>query len=378
MMDKGHVAIFLATSGHSGVERVMGNLVKGMATLGLRVDLLRIRGHGPFVSGLPQNVNLIELPTSHVNSSLPLLVRYLKDQRPDALLTDKDRVNRVAILANLLSGARVRHAVRIGTTVSPNLRRRSFTSRKSQLLSIRMLYPLANRVLVPSYGAKQDLEAIAPRLRGKVQVVASPIVDDKLYEMAALEPDHPWLNPKRVPTIVGVGELCERKDFATLVRAFALVRDKLDSRLIILGKGRKAGQLKMLAKELNVDGDVDLPGFVKNPISYMARADCFCLTSRCEGMPVVLIEALALGTPVCSTDCPSGPREVLKGGKVGRLVDIGDHRALSRALMDVIKDPPPRCELKRAVEKYSVKRGTEEYVRQLLPTKGRGAIQASI
>ena len=367
MAHKGHVALFLATSGHSGVERVMGNLMRGMLDQGLQVDLLRIKNHGPTKDRLPQNINILEFPTAHVNSALPHLVGYLKRHRPDALLTDKDRVNRVAILANLLSSARIRHVVRIGTTVTPNLRRRSFMARHSQLLSIKLLYPLADAVLVPSHGAGRDLESIAPKLKGRVHVVASPVVDPALHEMAANSPGHPWLTPKTAPVILGAGELCGRKDFATLIRAFCLVRQRLDARLIILGKGKDAPRLKLMVKELGLDHLVDFPGFVKNPLSYMARADCFCLTSRCEGMPVVLIEALALGIPVCATDCPSGPRDVLQDGKAGRLVRVGDFRALSEAIIDVIKNPPPGHALKQAVGKYSISKGTMDYLKWLLP-----------
>ena len=363
------IAIFLATSGHSGVERVMGNLIKGVGEHEVQVDLIRIEGHGPYLKELPENVRMIQLTTRHVNASLPHLIRYLREVRPDALLTDKDRVNRTAIFARILAGAKTtRLVLRIGTTVSENLKRRPFWARYSQFLSIRRLYPLAHAVLVPSEGAKKDLITIAPRLRGKVFKVSSPIVDESIYESAREPVDHPWLTENmRQPVILGVGELGERKDFPTLIRAFHLVRQHVDARLIILGKGRKREELLALIRRLGIGSFVDLPGFKKNPLSYMKRAQCVCLTSRCEGMPVTLIEALALGTPVCATNCPSGPEEILKGGQIGRLVKVGDYKALSEAIIETLHTPPSPDILKAAVADFTLENGTKDYIRHLLP-----------
>ncbi len=363
------IAIFLATSGHSGVERVMGNLIKGLGGFGIHMDLIRIEGHGPYLEETPPNVRVIQLRVRHVNASIPHLIRYLRDVRPDALLTDKDRVNRAAIFARLLARANTtRLVLRIGTTVSENLKRRPFWARHSQLTSIRRLYPLAQAILVPSEGAREDLLTIAPSLQGKVFKVASPIVDESIYKRAKEQVDHPWLMEQRdQPLVLGVGELCERKDFPTLIRAFHLVRKRVDARLIILGKGKKREELMALTRRLGIGPYVDLPGFVKNPLAYMKKAHCLCLTSRCEGMPVVLIEALALGRPVCATDCPSGPREILKGGKVGRLVKVGDYKALSEAIIETLKAPPSSATLRTAIKDFTIKNGTKDYLSHLLP-----------
>ncbi len=365
-MGSERIAVFLATSGHSGVDRVMGNLLPEMARQGVRVDLLKIRGHGPRLNDTPPGLRSIDLGVSHVNSALPRLAAYLLRKRPRAILTDKDRVNRISILAGLMTGMKSRVVVRMGTTVSENLRRRSPLSRHAQLLSIRLLYPRAHRVLVPSEGARDDLIAIAPSLAGSVRVVSSPIIDRGFRSRASAPLEHPWFQSQDVPVILGVGELCERKDFATLMKGFALASAEREMRLVILGEGKKRKMLLELAEGLGIQERVDMPGFAPNPLPYMAAASCFCMTSRCEGLPVALVEALACGTPAVATDCPSGPREVLAGTGAGILVPVGDPAAVADALLRLLSSPPPAEQVKAAASRFTVENGTREYLRELL------------
>jgi glycosyltransferase involved in cell wall biosynthesis len=359
------IAFFLATSGHSGVDRVMKNLITEIAGRGIHIDLLRISRHGPHFKSVPENVRLVELGTSHVNTSFLPLVRYLRHVRPSALLSDKDRVNRVALWARRIAGVDTRVAVRMGTTVSENLAKRGWLDRKLQYFSIRRFYPWADAVLVPSQGAAEDLVRIGGLNPARVRVVPSPIVNDRLYRMAEEDPGHPWLVDASVPIVLGVGELCERKDFATLLKAFALLRKKRPARLIILGEGRKRESLLELAAQLGVAGDFDLPGFQANPYAFMARASLFALTSRCEGAPVVLMEALACGTPVVSTDCRSGPREILQGGRLGPLVPVGDFSALAREMEERLDVAEPRELLREGAEPYRVSNSANRYLEAL-------------
>lgn len=359
------LAIFLATSGHSGVDRVMRNLVPAFAAHGLRIDLLRVRGHGPHWEDLPENVRLIDLGSRHVYGSLPALLGYLRRQRPRVLLSDKDRVNRTALLARMLAGVDTRVAVRIGTTVSKNLERRTWWARIREFASIRLFYRHAQHILSPSRGAAEDLARIAGLPVGRIAVVRSPVVNERLTRLAAEPAGHPWLEAGAPPVILGVGELCGRKDFSTLVRAFARLRRQRACRLIVAGEGRHRQRLLGLAQELGVSEDVDLPGFVVNPYAYMSRARVFALTSTCEGMPVVLIEAMALGTPVAATDCPSGPREILDGGRYGPLVAVGDAETLAARLGELLDHPTSPDLLRAAVQDYTVERSVESYLHAL-------------
>ena len=199
-----------------------------------------------------------------------------------------------------------------------------------------------------------------------VRVVSSPIIDRGFWSRASAPIEHPWFQRRDVPVILGVGELCERKDFATLIKGFALASAEREMRLVILGEGKKRKMLLELAEGLGIQERVDMPGFATNPLPYMAGADCFCLTSRCEGLPVALVEALACGTPAVATDCPSGPREVLAGTGAGILVPVGDPAAVAHAMLRLLSSPPPAEQVKAAVGRFTVENGAREYLKELL------------
>jgi glycosyltransferase involved in cell wall biosynthesis len=343
----------------------MSNLISEIAGRGVSIDLLRIAGHGPHLREVPSGVRLVDLGTAHVASSFLPLVRYLRREQPDALLSDKDRLNRYALWARRVAGVSTRIAVRMGTTVSENLSKRGWLDRWIQYTSIRRFYPWADAVLVPSRGAADDLIAIGGLDPDKVKVVPSPIVNDRLFLMADEPCPHPWLVAREMPVVLGVGELCERKDFATLLRAFALVSKSRPARLIILGEGRKRAELESLASELGLGGTVEFAGFQANPYTFMARADLFVLSSRCEGAPVVLMEALACGVPVVSTDCPSGPREILQGGKLGRLVPVGNVESLATAMLATLQSPPDRQFLRMGAQPFRSSISADSYLAAL-------------
>jgi glycosyltransferase involved in cell wall biosynthesis len=172
------------------------------------------------------------------------------------------------------------------------------------------------------------------------------------------------------PVILGVGRLTVQKDFPTLIRAFARVRQKRNARLLILGEGELRSELNALVAELGLQADVALPGFVENPFVFMRHASLFVLSSAWEGFGNVLVEAMACGMPVVSTDCPSGPAEILQNGKWGRLVPVGDVQALSEALLATLEESTHPDVAARAAE-CSVDRAVEGYLRVRLPSGGR-------
>ncbi len=356
------IAIFLATSGHSGVDRVMANLIAEFSARDVKIDLLRIKNHGPYIVPSSKNVRIVRLGTSHVNTSLPPLVRYLKRERPQALLTDKDRVNRLALWARRLAGVPTRVVVRIGTTVSKNLERRSPWARWSQYHSMRWFYPWADAIVVPSRGAALDLANIAGIPLDRIRVVPNPIVTPKLFKLAEQTVTYDGLMPSNEPVILGVGELCARKDFTTLIKAFSKVRQSRPCRLLILGEGRQRSRLEALITQLGLEDDVVMPGFVKNPYAYMAKANLMVLSSNCEGFGNVLAEALAIALPVVSTDCPSGPREILQDGRFGTLVPVGDANALARAILTTLDNPMDAELLKSAAKPFSVAASASQYL----------------
>jgi glycosyltransferase involved in cell wall biosynthesis len=340
----------------------MANLLGVIGERGIGVDLLRIRGHGPYLDPLPANARVVELGRSHVNTSLWPLARYLRRERPAAMLTDKDRVNRTAIMANLLAGRRTRLIVRTGTTVSRDLPKKRWLERQVQRASMRWLYRLADGVVLPSQNARQDLLSVSGLPEGFVHAVPSPVITQAMRDQAAEPVPHPWFGPGRPPVILGVGELSGRKDFATLIRAFSRLRAHCEARLVILGEGNQRQTLQALARDLGVAEEVDLPGFVENPYPFMAGAGVFALASLYEGAPVVLMEALGLGTPVVATDCPSGPREIMREGSLGPLVPVGDDAAMAEGLLSMLREPPSRAALRNGVAPFEAEASADAYL----------------
>jgi len=338
----GRVAIFTADMGGGGAERAMLKLAGGVARRGYPVDLVLSRAGGDYLPEVPETVRVVDLDAGRVLTSLPGLVRYLRRERPSVMLTSLNHVNIVGLWARRLSGVRTRLVVNEQNTLSqdaPNSARR-----RHRLLPrfVRRFYPWADGIVAVSKGAADDLARTARLPAGSVRVVHNPIVTPELREMAAAPLDHPWFGPGEPPVALAVGRLAPQKDFGTLLRAFARVLERRPARLLILGEGPERPSLEALVPELGLEGSVDLAGRVLNPYPYMRRAGVFVLSSRWEGLPSVLIEALYCGVPIVATDCPSGPVEILEGGEHGRLVPVGDPEALAEGIAAALDGHVPR------------------------------------
>jgi glycosyltransferase involved in cell wall biosynthesis len=362
MTDPARITCFFSTSGHSGVDRLAQNLIPALARRGYRVDLLKVRRHGPELREVPEGVEVRDLGSRHTYACLPAIVRYLRRERPAVMLSDKDRVNRVALAARVLARVPTRLVLRSGTTVSVDLASRGPLERWVQRRSMGWLYRFADTVVVNSRAAADDLSAYTGLPRHRIRVVPNPAVPEARFAETLPRPAHPWFAPGEPPVILGVGELGARKDFGTLIRAFAIVRRRRACRLLILGRGRARDELQRLASSLGVAADVELPGFRADPQNYMAHAAIFAFTSLWEGNPVVLPEALAVGTPVVATDCPSGPREVLDGGRYGPLVPVGDPIAFAAAIVRTLDNPLPAETLREAARPFAVEASTDAYL----------------
>jgi glycosyltransferase involved in cell wall biosynthesis len=253
--------------------------------------------------------------------------------------------------------------IRIGNTLSESLAGRGFLRSVLRYWPIRRWYPHADAIIAVSCGVAEDVVVTSGVDPDRVHVVRNPVVGPDLDRLAEAAPDHEWLHPRNGPVLLGVGRLTRQKDFPTLLRALARVRERTAVRLVVLGEGEDRERLQQLAGELGVAGAVDFHGFVDNPYGWMRRADLFVLSSAWEGSPNALTEALYLGTPVVSTDCRSGPREVLADGRYGPLVPVGDDTALARAIEATLADPLPASTLREAVREYTRERSTLHYLK---------------
>lgn len=357
------IAIFLSTSGHSGVDRSMALLLPSLLARGYQVDLIKVQRHGPYIDISHKCFRLIELPTRHTMTALPYLTQYLKAHAPDVLLVDKDRANRVALMAKLIARSSVRVVVSSGTIMSINLKNRSLFEVFMHKLSMNHLYKLAHAIIVPCRYAADDLAEITSISRDRISVVPLPIVGPMTTKASDDSTvDHPWLNDS-VPVIISVGELCDRKDQLTQLRAFKEVVSKRPCRMLIVGKGKNRQALESTINALSLGGVVELVGYCKNPYPLMKKARLFIHTAKFEGFGMVLVESLYLGTEVVSTDCPGGPREILAEGRHGGLVPVGDAEKLAEEILQQLDAEPRALDvLRKTVDNYTVSASTDHYL----------------
>ncbi|MDR7921524.1 glycosyltransferase [Thermosynechococcus sp. HY213] len=337
---RSRIAIFLPSLAGGGAERVMVTLANGFAARGYAVDLVLASAVGPYLKDVAPAVRVVDLRAGRVIKALWPLVRYLRCERPLAMLSAMNHANVVAILARRLAAASTRLVVSERTTISVEVARARGLAARAVYALVPRLYPKADGIVAVSRDAARDLERFAKLPAGSVRAIYNPFDLERIERLAHEPVPHPWLQPGQVPVVLAIGRLTEEKNFTALLQAFAQLRARRDARLLILGEGELREELEQLSHALGLGSDVlQMPGFVANPFAYLSRAALFVLSSRWEGLPGVLIEAMACGTPVVSTDCPSGPREILEDGRWGRLVPVGDVEALTRAMEETLTMP---------------------------------------
>ena len=403
-----HLAFLIPTGAGSGAQRVMVTLAQEIAARGRRVDLVVGSAKGPFVEGLGGDVRLVPLEkssliggrlaawradpaglgalarpfllplsTSDMVYRLQALTRYFRENRPDVMMSAKVHTNLVALLARRASGQRTPLVVSergdYGDKVASSRRWRW-----------RHITPLIRRLYADADAIISVSEDLARRLPGytgldpaRIQVLHNPVVSSSLHREAEEPVDHPWFTPGKPPVLMAAGRLEPRKGFQDLISAFAKfsIDQSFDKqqRLVIFGEGKLRSALERQIESLGLSEVVDLPGWRPNLFAYMARAALFVLPSHYEGLPGVLIQALACGCPVVATDCPTGPREILSDGRYGPLTPVGDVDALAHAICETLAAPLSKTLLQARGEDFSVDRAVERYLLLFDGLMDRGA-----
>lgn len=358
------IAFIMAELGTGGIARVRVNLTRELVERGIDVDLVMGRARGPFLAQLDARVRVHVLGSSHALLGLPRLAAYLWRRSPDVVVCEKLRVNLAAHRACALVRQSAPIFAEIHGVLSHKLEGENLRDRKkhSKYRDIAKAYPRNAGFLPVSTGIADDLVAGFGVPREKVHVVHNPVVTDRMMAMALETVDHPWLVDKELPVVVGVGRLEQQKDFATLIQAFARLQGQTPCRLLILGEGSERAQLQAMIDAQGLTSCVDLHGFVGNPYAYVARSDVFVLSSKWEGFGNVIVEAMAMGVPVVSTDCPAGPHEILDGGRHGCLVPIGDVEAMAEAIDATLRSEPDRSALIAEAMKYTPSACANDYL----------------
>lgn len=356
-MTRPRLAIITPSFAIGGVERVMISLANAMAEDGVAVDLVPILERGPLRQSVSDAVRIHDLRASRAIAAVPGLVRYLRESRPDAVLSGLDYINVVTLWANRLAGSPSRVCVSVHNFMS--LAIANAEELRTRLLmrpAMRASYGMASAIIALNDAMAADLAGILGQPQDRITVLPNLVVTEEHVRLGQAPAPHPWANAPERPLVLGIGRLARQKSFALLIRAFAPLADETGARLLILGEGEERGRLEAEIAAGGLGEVVALNGATENPHAYLARAALMVLSSEHEGLPTVIIEALAQGCPVVSTDCPSGPAEILSGGTLGPLVPVGDAAALTEAMRRTLADPIPRERLLERARDYSAER----------------------
>lgn len=400
-----------------GAEQVSANVARGLADMGYQVDFLVEDDQGWLLDKLRAhpNISVIELRNAAGNRfmhrgyqllallrsllmrserAMPAdrgwprlllrllskndppvfaLCRYLASRRPASILSYLNDSNLNLMLAALVCRGDTRYLPSVRNHISTATQQTQSKWLRSVPVLMRRYFPLADLVVAPSVGVSEDVMAITGLPGSRIAVVHNPVFRPEIIELSQRPVDHPWLADRAAPVLVAAGKLKPQKDFATLLKAFAKVREKRPVHLLILGEGAERSALEQLVGELGIAADVDMPGYVENPYPYFRQADVFVLSSAWEGLPNVLIEAMACGCPVVATDCPSGPSEILDQGRIGRLVPVGDVSALAAAIDATLDAPAPREAFVQRARHYSYDSVLADYERVLTGASPKSA-----
>jgi glycosyltransferase involved in cell wall biosynthesis len=355
------IAFLLPDLSGGGAERVALTLLEDFAARGHEVDLVVMRRRGELVGEVPPSVHLVDLAAARIRNVVRPLSRYLRERRPDALQASMWPLTIAAIIARRLARSPARLVVSDHVVLSKGYAAKPFALRLLKVTT-RLFYPLADARVVVADATADDLARLSGLGRDRFDVIYNPI----FARDATTTPKIEAMWDAAEVRIITVGSFKAQKNQALLIRAFARVRKARAARLMILGAGQLEVELRQLARELGIADDVVFPGFAADPWPYYASANLFVLSSDYEGFGNVLVEAMRSGLPVVSTDCDSGPGEILDGGRYGRLVPVGDERALADAMLAELDQPTDSASLRKRAEELSGTHTADRYLELLL------------
>ena len=349
--------------GHGGgAERVMADIANNLVKRGHAVDFLVNRANPNCWSMLlSREVNFHVLNT-HRSTMLFGLLRYIARERPDAMLSTLRSGNFATLTAKKFFFPNLRTVNHWAHFLSTKVMDFVPHPRMTQLamITIKLLLSTSNTVVVLNEGMAVSMRTQVPKAR--VRVIPDPLDIDQIVAKAKCSIDHPWLMDGHPPVIVTVSRLHPVKDIPTLLFAFKKVLEDREARLIVVGEGPELQRLIGLADQLGIANSVDFLGFKDNPFPYMAQADVFAVSSISEGSCTVLMQAIALGTPVVSTDCDYGPSDVLMDGKLGYLTLVGDAEALATSILSTLSHPPvSKDQLIAGAQRYAIESVMDQY-----------------
>lgn len=367
-MDK--ISFLLTNLNYGGIETNTIRLIREFVERNYKIDLVVIDLKGDLISEIPEEVNLINLNRKKAHFSIFKMRDYLEKHEPDYLISAKERNNVLSYYAikfahvNTKLIASVRTNLELESQKNMSIKENFF--KKIDYFFARRIYKNVDYLVAVSKGVKDNLENFFNLSRNDIKVIYNPVVKEEINHLKNEDIQHEWFDNSKIKIIIGVGRFSPQKNFIMLLKAFNIaVKKNHDLRLVILGDGpdKIKNELTNYIKKENLENKVYLPGFVSNPYKYVNGSDVFVLSSIWEGFGNVVAEALAVGTPVISTDCPSGPEEILDHGNYGSIVPVNDHKRLAKEIENIlIKNINSKRLIKRA-QKFSVEESANKYLK---------------
>jgi glycosyltransferase involved in cell wall biosynthesis len=355
------VAFFLTSPNGGGAERAMIAVANYLAGVNFEVEIIFGRPAGPLRGEIDPAVGVVDLGIVRLRQMPRPMNAYMRRGKPDVVVSSLMVCDLVMLLGIRLFRWDTRLLISVQNDPVEVGRHGRRSLERLWPLAIRGFYSSADCVVGISNGVAAALARLLGRPAGSVPVINNPVIGPGFAESRDADPEHPWFHDGGAPVILAAGRLTRQKDYPTLLRAFAALATRRDARLIVIGEGEERDALERLIRELGIADRVAVPGFVANPYAWMKGARLFVLSSRWEGFGNVLAEALACGTPVVATDCPSGPRDILGSGTYGRLVGVGDPEALTTAIEEALDAPVDEGALIARGMEFTVERIAPRY-----------------
>ncbi len=334
MYNKKLISFLIPSLEGGGAERVVINLIREFSKKeDLNVELLVLKKRGNFFKYVPENCKIYNLNTKKALFSLSKIIKYIKTNKPYVIISNITHMNIISMVSKIFSKTKTKFILIEHLNINYTFKEQNYFYRFLFPILVYLTYRFADLIIAVSIGVKDSIISKYRFLEKKVKVIYNPIDVEEILNKKCEKIDHPWFNQNKIPIIISAGRLNPQKDFQTLLKAFSIVREKRKVFLVILGDGEERENLIKLAKNLGIYEYLWMPGFVDNPYKYISKSNLFILSSKSEGFANVIVEALACGTRVISTDCESGPREILKDGKYGKLVNVGDYKKLAEEIL---------------------------------------------
>lgn len=363
-MEKKKIAILLPSLADGGAEKVMVYLANYFS-IDYKVDLILISKSGVYFKMLNSNVRLVNLNSKRSILAIPKILIYLYKEKPNVLLSALTHINIIALICKLFFFNSVRVVISERTIISKSTILLNSKYKLIKIFLIKFLYQKADMIIAISNACADDIVNTIKISKNNIIVIYNPLLPDVNFNEnnnSKKQKSILFDNYDGRKIIIAVGRLIKSKNFLLLIRAFNILKKSIPSKLIILGEGPERKQLELLINELNLISEVELLGFVENPLDYYKISDVFVSTSLWEGFGNAILDAMSVGLKIVAFDCPGGPREILENGKWGKLVQHEDEKLLAEAIIDSILNNNINYDTKERADQFNFENIAQKYL----------------